>query len=206
TTACKRPQTNRTHTIALLKQGFVARLARASHEPPRPTHLEGRPDRSNPSCRWLTYNKTSSTCSHPYFNMATNSAFTLLGPKLDSKTVVAMLFREPSTLGRTCNACNNFVKQTKWAGNTNLLNHLVSKHPSYEGIARKCLREKRVVTMDMFVDRHTQETYQWMNLVVHKNFTFAGVDDETVRAAVKFNSMSSKTLKARMVPNVEPPR
>ncbi|KAG3101622.1 hypothetical protein PI125_g14400 [Phytophthora idaei] len=38
-----------------------------------------------------------------------------------------------------------------------------------------------------------------MNLVVHNNFTFANVDNETLRAAIKFDSISSKILKARMI-------
>ncbi|KAG6954025.1 hypothetical protein JG688_00012538 [Phytophthora aleatoria] len=53
--------------------------------------------------------------------------------------------------------------------------------------------------MEMFVDRHALSTYQGMNLVVHKNFTFAIVDNETLRAAIKFDSISSKILKARMI-------
>ncbi|KAF1781168.1 hypothetical protein GQ600_15642 [Phytophthora cactorum] len=38
-----------------------------------------------------------------------------------------------------------------------------------------------------------------MNLVVHKNVPFANVDDETVRAAIKFDGISSKILKAHMI-------
>ncbi|KAG2787303.1 hypothetical protein JG687_00017872 [Phytophthora cactorum] len=53
--------------------------------------------------------------------------------------------------------------------------------------------------METFVDRHALSTYQGMNLVVHKNFTFANVDNETLRAAIKFDSISPKILKARMI-------
>ncbi|KAL4173920.1 hypothetical protein KRP22_005865 [Phytophthora ramorum] len=52
--------------------------------------------------------------------------------------------------------------------------------------------------MDMFIDRHAQATYQWMNLVVHKNVAFADVDDDTVRSAIKYDSICLKALKARM--------
>ncbi|KAL4134029.1 hypothetical protein PRIC2_004343 [Phytophthora ramorum] len=53
--------------------------------------------------------------------------------------------------------------------------------------------------MVMFIDRHAKATYQWMNLVVHKNVTFADVDDDTVHSAIKYDSMCSKTLGARMM-------
>ncbi|KAF1791182.1 hypothetical protein GQ600_10826 [Phytophthora cactorum] len=96
-----------------------------------------------------------------------------------------MMFREPNVDGRVCNACNFFVKQLKKAGYTNLHSHLTSKHPGYEDVVRKSLLENRRISMKMFVDCHALATYQWMILVVHKNFTFAYVDDERVRAAIK---------------------
>ncbi|ETI52712.1 hypothetical protein F443_04263 [Phytophthora nicotianae P1569] len=57
--------------------------------------------------------------------------------------------------------------------------------------------------MDMFVDQDALSTHQWMNLVVNKNFPFMAVDDGVVRSAIKYNSMNSRTLKARMVATVE---
>ncbi|KAK1946239.1 hypothetical protein P3T76_001792 [Phytophthora citrophthora] len=73
----------------------------------------------------------------------------------------------------------------------------------YEDIVRTCIREKKKLSMEMFVDRHVLSTYQWMNLVVHKNFTFSDVDDPTIRSAVWFDSICSNTLKARMNACVE---
>ncbi|OWZ12325.1 hypothetical protein PHMEG_00014539, partial [Phytophthora megakarya] len=111
--------------------------------------------------------------------------------------------RARTEFGGTCNACNKFVKQSKKAGYTNLVNHLAAHHPGYEDVVRTCLREKRAVSMEMFVDRNAMTTHEWMKLVVQKNFTFRDVDDETVRAAVRYDSMSSKTLKARMFAAIE---
>ncbi|KAG6941824.1 hypothetical protein JG688_00018461 [Phytophthora aleatoria] len=119
--------------------------------------------------------------------MSIASFFSAPAPQLKSKTVVEMMFREPNVDGRACNACNacnSFVKQLK-VGYTNLLSHLMSKHPGYENVVRKCLLENRRVSMKMFIDCHALSTYQWMNLVMHKNFTFAYVDDERVRAAIE---------------------
>ncbi|ETP51426.1 hypothetical protein F442_03441 [Phytophthora nicotianae P10297] len=130
-------------------------------------------------------------------------SITSQGPKLKSKVIVEMMFRDPEPRGQTCKACNLFIRQTKTAGYTNLINHLASKHSGYEDVVRQCMRDKRSVTMDMFVDQDALSTHQWMNLVVNKNFPFMAVDDGVVRSAIKYNSMNSRTLKARMVATVE---
>ncbi|KAH7488767.1 uncharacterized protein KRP23_2712 [Phytophthora ramorum] len=109
-----------------------------------------------------------------------------------------MMLQKLCDLGAVCNACGNFVRQPKKAGYTNLISHLNLKHPGYAGVVESCIRDKRQVSMRMFIDRHAQATYQWMNLVVRKNFTFGDVGDDTVRSAIKYDSMCSKTLKARM--------
>ncbi|ETI53194.1 hypothetical protein F443_03808 [Phytophthora nicotianae P1569] len=114
-----------------------------------------------------------------------------------------MMFKDLCDMGAVCNACNTFVSQSRKAGYTNLQAHLVRNHPGYDTVVRSCIKEKRIVSMDMFIDRHAHTTYQWMKLVVHKNFTLADVDDPTIRDAVRFDSISSKTLKARMIAAVK---
>ncbi|ETP11027.1 hypothetical protein F441_13429 [Phytophthora nicotianae CJ01A1] len=114
-----------------------------------------------------------------------------------------MMFKDLCDMGAVCNACNTFVRQSRKAGYTNLQAHLVRNHPGYDTVVRSCIKEKRIVSMDMFIDRHAHTTYQWMKLVVHKNCTLADVDDPTIRDAVRFDSIGSKTLKARMIAAVK---
>ncbi|ETP27597.1 hypothetical protein F442_23126 [Phytophthora nicotianae P10297] len=87
-----------------------------------------------------------------------------------------MMFKDLCDMGAVCNACNTFVMQSRKAGYTNLQAHLVRNHPGYDTV---------------------------MKLVVHKNFTLADVDDPTIRDAVRFDSIGSKTLKARMIAAVK---
>ncbi|ETP27987.1 hypothetical protein F442_22724 [Phytophthora nicotianae P10297] len=114
-----------------------------------------------------------------------------------------MMFEDLCDMGAVCNACNTFVRQSRKAGCTNLQAHLVRNHPNYDTVVRSCIKEKRIVSTDMFIDRHAHTTYQWMKRIVHKNFTLADVDVLTIRDAVRFDSIGSKTLKARMIATVK---
>lgn len=123
-----------------------------------------------------------------------------------SKTVIDMMYTGSTPTGRTCRACNKFVKQAKDRGYQNLLSHL-TQHPEHLSVVTRCHEQQRDVTASMFANCDGRATYGWMELVVLKGLSFADVDDDCVRRAVKYASMSSKTLKARMkaaVTHVEP--
>ncbi|KAF4039071.1 hypothetical protein GN244_ATG08818 [Phytophthora infestans] len=66
-----------------------------------------------------------------------------------------MMFRKPNPLDRTCNACNKIVKQSKKAGYTNLLDHLLENTVDQSSREQELHVSRRDETVRSAVRFHT---------------------------------------------------
>jgi hypothetical protein len=80
------------------------------------------------------------------------------------------------------------LKQKKGTGWSNLFNHVQSVHQDYEIIMKN--DNQSVFT----IPSNVVDMYGWINLIVKKNLPFSFVDDEDVRKAVCYKSISSNTM------------
>ncbi|DAZ97723.1 TPA: hypothetical protein N0F65_009622 [Lagenidium giganteum] len=92
----------------------------------------------------------------------------------------------------TCNVCASERKQAPQSGDSNLLSHLRSKHPSFEGdYAAFARRETSALDHFGFVDEDAYNLFDWM-------LPLCEVENDLTRKLVKMRPTTSETLKRAM--------
>jgi hypothetical protein len=113
---------------------------------------------------------------------------------MSNKQVCAFFFSEGENHQFSCKRCGSTRKQSPQTGFSNLLGHLVGKHPNY---MEEYERAHQANTLS-FVDDHTTNMYDWIRWVVERRLPLSEVENPLTRQMVKLKRTCATTLKSYM--------